>query len=308
MEEPKKHNNPIPLKKRFSPSPKEQQKPTTNTASYDFAFVVRQINVLKDAFEALSDTKFNPKQDVVIQVDQPGCEFSVWNINVKSRHESFGYLSLKACHMDSFQCKNPLQKSFSLKGIPELFRSADKFKARCLVLYVREGSNQISFKWGHNSLDFGYGFPVNVELKDVDPRMARFPRCLSYVYEGVLHSSIIQKMSVKLQNQSEPIPDTVVMSFQRATMEIMADEMTASSMEDADEEELQVATEWKHWESLESASRSATKASVYLVTEPGREVMVRFHLDQLGDLIYLSQADFQLLSPLPLLGRFRTLN
>ncbi|XP_074284434.1 uncharacterized protein LOC141609150 [Silene latifolia] len=264
----------------------DESEVSKNRKRSDFAFILKPAKTLKIAVEALSHPKLNKKKEALIQVGPNGFEMMVWSADKRTVNGVFVMLRFKSADLQDFQCSKPLKKMLPLKGLSRVLRASQEFNPESVAIFVEQGSNRISFQWGTSALDFALGRPVNIDLKEAD---ADHPSSInvSYMYESVVPLKELPTMIKML-----PVSNNGVQYV----------EVTVGP------EEYKIKMEWSFWESFESASGIVDNCSVCLIQDPDNYVMLRFKLGELGDMVYLNEADFISVPDLPSKGEFHSLH
>ncbi|KAK9705985.1 hypothetical protein RND81_07G096900 [Saponaria officinalis] len=273
----------------------------------DFSFILRQTKVLKKAVEALSDPKFNPEEQAMIQVGHYGFEITVGVLGPIWKKKIIGYFWLKATDLEEFQCNNLVEKMISLKFVDLVLKDSVEYYSDYIPvsIFSRSGSEKLSFQWGESVDDFGLGVPLSTDLHNVKKEQMKFPNEVNYVSEVVIPIHILTKF---LRRQPKHRPKEAVATVKMPTVSIKLNDSIVLSTE-GDEKQHEAWFDWPYWEALEKACELADKCSMCLVTKPYKRVMFRFQIGEAGDLVFLIEARFFSDDTLnhPLLGLFRAL-
>ncbi|KAL2929923.1 Proliferating cell nuclear antigen [Bienertia sinuspersici] len=243
----------------------------------------------KHSIAALSDSDFNPLGVAMVDVNEKGFEITVRN----SLTDAAGNLFLKSSGLNDFHCNTPIiNKMINLNEISEiLFNTGIK---ETISVFHLNGSNHLSFILGSAPTK-----EMSVEFLETDEVLAKFPD-VEFSCEAGLKTSTLREMIDQLNKINGLQLVSVNIAESEVTIFVGLEPPWEYEIGDADENfEARLLTEdkqhhaWfesRHVESMKKASILATRFHLRFLTEPSKHVMMRFNLQELGELVFILKA------------------
>ncbi|XP_021773114.1 uncharacterized protein LOC110737058 [Chenopodium quinoa] len=274
-------------------SSKEPTTPIQEPAIHDptpiitsFRFGVRPANKLKQALQSLSDANFNPNGLGLIEVVENGLEITVRN----TKTGVAGHLWFKSSGLINFEFKKAMiNKMIDLNCI--LDNLVDASANDTVTLLYLHGFSHLNFMFGNASPRL-----FAVDLLEMDGSFEKFPN-ITFACEAVILSDHFREIIQAYQELEKPrigsleISDKVLtVSVGKRDWRMMYEKVNGIRGMPPN----MVHQAWlrlHHRESLKKASFIAAGLLLCLVTDPSDQIMLRFNLRELGDLVFISRAE-----------------
>ncbi|XP_021742285.1 uncharacterized protein LOC110708464 [Chenopodium quinoa] len=265
----------------------DQNQSSQETPVTSFRFGVRPASKLKQALESLTDAKFNPKGLGLIEVVENGLEITVRN----TKTGVAGHLWFKSSGLINFEFKKAMiNKMIDLNCV--LDNLVDASANDIVTLHYLHGCSHLNFMFGNASPRH-----FAVDLLEMDASFEKFPN-ITFACDAVILSEQFRDIIQAFQDIEKPrigsleISDKVfTVSVGKRDWRLMYEKVNgirgmAPNM---------VHQAWlrlHHRESLKKASFIAAGLLLCLVTDPFEQIMLRFNLRELGDLVFISRAEY----------------
>ncbi|KAK9682928.1 hypothetical protein RND81_10G107300 [Saponaria officinalis] len=271
-----------------SPSIDEPSQEIPTTVE-NFSFQLYPAIKMKQAIASLCDEQFNPRGFGVIDVDDIGCEITVRD----SASGAVGHLWLDADLLCNFKYNKPMSvKRVNLNHIYQnLVDAADE---DTISIHHSDGSSQIVFSFGNDPPT-----EFSEELLELEVEYEKFPKIV-YACQAVLLRDFFLAMIKDYEDA--PKPKKVSADLLDTTLKITTGKM---KWEYARKQMVRVQGvgrgqkhqarfQWPDCEFLKKAALLAPAALLCFTIAPPRQIMMRFNMRELGDLVYLYRSEFTL--------------
>ncbi|XP_074284359.1 uncharacterized protein LOC141608964 [Silene latifolia] len=265
------------------------QENSTTTDANGFRFQLKPAIRLKLAIEALCDPDFNPTGTGRVDVDVRGFGLTVGNPSTVHAH-----LWLKASTLVNFQCSNPVVGE--MVNLRLISQNLDVQEKDSLTVLHTHGSTQITFNFGEAPTRL-----FVAELLEKTDEIPVFP-FVTIFCEAAIPSNDVDLLINQLFQDERPQIVSVDITAQKVTIVVGRDRLRLDydynemgfdgtrGMDEAGEQRHRAWFFWKHPEMLQKAARLYYAFLLAFATTPPDTVMLRFTLQELGDLIFLTEA------------------
>ncbi|KAK9682920.1 hypothetical protein RND81_10G106800 [Saponaria officinalis] len=279
--------NPNPVERSSTENPPTIDEPSQEnpTTVENFSFQLYPAIRMKQAIACLCDEQFNPRGFGVIDVDDIGFEITVRD----SASGAVGHLWLDANCLINFKYNKPMTaKRVNLNHIYQNLAAAAVKDT--ISIHHSDGSNQIVFSFGNDPPT-----EFSEELLELEVEYEKFP---TIVY--ACHAELLRYPFLAMIRDYEDAPDPkrVSVDISDTTLEITTGrmkrrygrehEITMVIIKGMGRGQKHVARfQWPDCEFLKKAALVTPVALLCITVAPPRQIMMRFHMRELGDLVFL---------------------